>query len=757
MSLRILALLAVVAVAGPPAEGQGGAGPAQAVPESLLTQDEIRRFIRQLGSPLEARRIEARRILLATGRAAVKELFLAQSDDNEQIASRAREVLGKIPLPGFTLQTAGGKPVAHCRVEFFDLVPNSTQLVDVPFARGSTDSGGGVALPVLPPQAAVALRVTHPRWGTTVTRFTKTETARFAQGQNPGFRTVWLPVVAANSSYRERAVEGVVQDESGRPIPGAEVHCRYVRTNGGNGISALTPLSCVISSRTGRFRLYLPSQEPAMDPFQRMRQLRQNPLPENCEYQLVVRVPGDLTYCPVELWQNNTKPAVITLLRTHRPRTFRFESPRGGYVTAKNDRAQITLRHQPLKPATGDQWVEIDQRIVLEGGPVHRGRYWASYESEAGSRVSWRHLIVTDDGPDELTFRLPPPVVYRGRVVDPVTGQPLAGVFVGGYQSVTQKTFASITDEEWSAAEKLPQTPAIDDKALKPFLQVNGFSQIVRTAQDGRYELRQPRETRFYGIAAFARSRLPIRDRVFPGRNEIADLPLFPAAKIRVRPVPPSAAEVQLGMGSFGGSPVPSGVTLFWSFPKAAQPPWTGTFRKLTSERVHCTVGRPYQAIPVNRESLRFVPAELPVQLAFEAGDDARWLPRNPRPLKLAKGEIYDLGALTFAPALRIQVQVVDASGKPVAGVSIRKLLNRGEEQVWTIGRETDANGLARFHGPRNSQVSFQVAPDILAPGDSRKHFAVRVNTTTKEFPPREPVRIRLTAEQIQTLFNRPE
>lgn len=728
------------------------------VPDRLLTQDEIRRVVVQLGSTSEKKHQEAQRILIATGRATVKELFLAQSSDDEVLAARAKAVLKAIPDGDLMLRNAAAEPIDHVRVEFFDLVPHSMQLVDAPFNQGSTDSGGGLAIPALPPQGEVAVRLTHPRFGTTVTRFTNQETASLARRQFNPFRQIWLPVVPKSFAHRSRSVEGTVRDEFGKPISGAEVTCRYARTNGGSGISGVTPHSSVITDRSGRFRIYLPRLKPP-EPGQfrmRMRVLQRDPLPENCEYKLVVRVPDDLTYCPVELWQTNTKPAEITLARSHRARQLRFESLGGGLVSKKEELAGITLRHQPLKPAGSDLWVELDRRIILNGGPVHSGRYWASFETDEGNRVSWQNLIVSDDSPDELTFKLPPPLVYRGRVFDPVTGKPLAGVFVGGYSGGTQKTLASITDEEWTAAEKLPAKPPMTAEALKPFLEVNNFRQIIRTSKDGRFELKQSPDFRYYGVAAFARNRMPIRDRVFSGSRgtDIPDLPLFPAAKIKVRPVPPSAAELQVGTGSFGGGP-PNRVTLFWSFPKAGQPPWITIFHKLIKERVHCTVGRTYESIPVNQTSLRLVPAELSIQLAFEAGDDARWLPRTPKPLKLKAGETSDLGALTFAPALPVQVRVVDPKGKPLAGVSIRKLLNRGEEKVWSIGKETNANGLARFHVPKNSQVSFRASPDIFAPGDSRKYFSVRVDHKTADFPPREPLKLRLTAEQVSILFNR--
>ena len=387
------------------------------------------------------------------------------------------------------------------------------------------------------------MRLTHPELGTTITRFTQHETASLAARQFNSFHKIWLPVVRKSFACCSRAVEGVVRDEFGKPVAGAEVSCRYVRLNGGSGISGVHPLSSILTYRTGRFRIYLPSLKPP-EPWQfrmRMRVLRENPLPENCEYMLIVRVPNDLTYCPVELWQSNTKPAEITLARTRRPRRQQFESLDVGLISKKEELARITLRYQPFKPAARDLWVEIDRRIILEGGPVHSGRYWASFETEDGNRVSWQNLIVKDDSPDELTFKLPPPLIFRGRVIDPVSGKPLAGVFVGGYSGSMQKTMAAITEAEWAAAEQLAAEPKLIEEALKPFLGVNNFRQIVRTSKDGRFELKQPQDFRFYGVAAFARNRLPIRDRVFPDSagTEFPDLPLFPAAKIQVRPALP--------------------------------------------------------------------------------------------------------------------------------------------------------------------------------------------------------------------------
>ena len=80
-----------------------------------------------------------------------------------------------------------------------------------------------------------------------------------------------------------------------------------------------------------------------------------------------------------------------------------------------------------------------------------------------------------------------------------------------------------------------------------------------------------------------------------------------------------------------------------------------------------------------------------------------------------------------------------------------------GELALQTIAmpKDTNANGLAGFFVPKNSKASFQASPDIFAPGNSGKYFAVRADFQAKDFPPRKPVEIRLSDEQIRTLFNR--
>jgi len=109
MSLRFVVLLTLVSAPSLLAAQGLASG-------RLLTEGEIRRFVAQLASPSEKKCQEARRILLATGRASVNELFLAQSADDEVLAMRARETLKEIPGADVLLRSADDKPFDNVRV-----------------------------------------------------------------------------------------------------------------------------------------------------------------------------------------------------------------------------------------------------------------------------------------------------------------------------------------------------------------------------------------------------------------------------------------------------------------------------------------------------------------------------------------------------------------------------------------------------------------------------------------------------------------
>jgi protocatechuate 3,4-dioxygenase beta subunit len=521
---------------------QSVASPSAPVDQKLI-QAKIQKLVKTLASSWEPEWKAAQKQLIEAGRAPVFELFKASESDDKLLAARALETWQALPKPDLNLRDATGQPVRHVFVEFFQLVPHSMQLPEAPFAYRATDHVSGFVVPELRAGQGIAMRVRIPDCGTTtITRVPPSKIWHTKQEHlNRNFRQLFLPIVTPDSPYEVSTLRGVVQDESGNPVKSAELLCWQLNTPGEGNVRGVQPLSCVVTRDDGRFQLSLPTWlPPSADErhFGRnypLRILRTEPFTEETRYELVVRVPGDLTLCPARLWISNASEAVITLNRSTQSSRFEFESLAGEVITDESELAGITLHYQPAESAAPkhfieDEWVEVDRRIILEGGPVHPGRYWASYQNPSRRAVFWEMQELGENSPAVVRVRMSPPVTFRGRVVDGMNGQPLSGVYVGGTRSHTSGRYlASVTAEEWTAAEQLPAAPALDAEALEPFLRVYGFRKIVRTDEDGRFQLVQQPDDRYSSVIAFARHKLQITTSVFRGErfSDIPDLPLL--------------------------------------------------------------------------------------------------------------------------------------------------------------------------------------------------------------------------------------
>lgn len=715
-----------------------------------IEQAQIRKLVGQLASPEAAERDAARRELLAAGRASTTALLEGLNSDDKTLARAAQELIDELPEAVLWFRDAAGENIGHVRVEFFQFAPHSTQLRNVPFAVRSTDSSGGFALPKLPERQGIGLRVLHRSLGATVTRLNAGQVAMLARGTSFSFRHVYLPVVPDDFEFVERGIEGVVQSQAGRPIAGAEVFCRNVAPQGGSHFSGITPRSSIVTGKDGRFRMYTPRLQQTEFP-QRFVQPDTDPIPKNSQFTLKVRVPYDLAWCPTEISVANTSDAVVQLSRSTRRHRLVFQDKNGEPILDDAVLKTLELRYQPTEPAASDVWVDIDSRIARFGGPVHPGRYWAAYYNRKGDRVSWQNLTVAEDSPETLTFRMHPPVVFRGRVIDATNGEPLAGAFVGGWSSSSQDSLSEVTDAAWALAEQLPDNPSLDDAALQPFRRCYGFQQIVRSGDDGRFELHQQPDARFYGVMAFARHKLTIRARTFGGERstDIPDLPLFPAAKLRIAKTSRQSAQV---------GPFPQdlrNVSMHWSFPDDEQPEWLSLFRKQTARPMRRTIGRPYWW-HFSEPQVLSVPAGVKFRLDFRNNSDARFIPRNrDTVVQFDEGEVVDFGELPFAATIQVRVQAVGPDGMPIAGVPIRRLLRRGDERVWAVAHLTDQRGLAEFNVPTDEEQSFRAAaPDFARSRDGRS-FQEVIKVRIDDTPPDEPIQMRLTAEQVSILFDR--
>jgi len=102
---------------------------------------------------------------------------------------------------------------------------------------------------------------------------------------------------------------------------------------------------------------------------------------------------------------------------------------------------------------------------------------------------------------------------------------------------------------------------------------------------------------------------------------------------------------------------------------------------------------------------------------------------------------VLDIGRIELKPALKVYVKVVDASGEPVEGVPVRKLVGN----TGSVAHNTDENGRVMFYLPPYSQGKFYVSYygraeegrinlkeelpyQILGEEDSESEFALRLS-----------------------------
>lgn len=748
-----------------------------AVDDLKTDQKTIRALVRQLGSVSESDRIDAKQKLLKTGRLAVGVLWEAAETPSQPLSDLARELLAELPRSGIRLHDAMNQPIKHALVEFFEVGPHSIQLKSKPFAHGFTDLWGGLHLPEPPrPKVMIALRVKLAERGiTTITRLSPDDLNQIrADRPSHHFRHIWLPVLPRGSSHADRAVRGFVRDSDGQPVADAEVSCGWVTSPAKglfSGFRHMKLQSSVVTDHLGRFRFYFPSwyypeSQLPRGFISRIRPqpvVQTEPLPEDIQYSLTVRVPGDLTYSGAIATREVKSAETIELQHTTVTRRFEFESLDGMVVSDESTLSAMTLWHQPpgaddFNRSEGWPWIKVDQRIVIQGGPVHAGWYYSSYQAANGDEVRSKVVRIKDDSPDVIRIPAPQPVVFRGRVVDGITGKPLAGAFVAVVDDRRSGvTLADVTDEEWTAAEQLPLNPKIDASAARPLQRVVNLKRLVRTDNQGEYVLRQQPDDRFYGVFAVARNCLPTSLRLYKGEyfDEVPDLQLFPAATVRIR-----NGEEQESF-SVGWDTLPDG-----------QPEWYVSMIDYRKEKPHH--GVPIEPV-VGTGGVKLEPGEtrsmlVPAGVRFTlTGSMSRTRPRigDPRrvagvrhrsafverkAMQLKAGDNIDCGDVSLVPALTIHVQVVGPDQKPVPAATISQLHKFEWEKYggWSMKGRTDINGLVPVNiHPATRQLTLGAGGgDIF----SRIHFMEKKTVNLPDGPQQKPIQIQLSEKQVKVI-----
>src|SRR5664279_5425575 len=152
-----------------------------------------------------------------------------------------------------------------------------------------------------------------------------------------------------------------------------------------------------------------------------------------------------------------------------------------------------------------------------------------------------------------------------------------------------------------------------------------------------------------------------------------------------------------------------------------------------------------------------YVPADTDLQIELKTPYNEEWSAiTSADAIRVRQGEIRTIGEMTILRALEVEVEVVDADGKPVPNV----LLSRDyDDRIYSKSRPTDANGRATFHVNRNSHGNFVVRwkeTGGIPKRDKDPNLFASFEVGT-EAPAGQPYRIQLTAEQVSRLKKKSE
>lgn len=684
----------------------------------------IEKLIKQLGDDRFETRESATKELREIGPVARAALEKATENSDAEIASRAKGIIAGFPKVTHKILDGLGEPIALATV-MVTMTKNKAPDGKIPVgvdpiktSKSMSDSLGGAAIPELVESeyTAVAL-ISHPDYGAA-----RCEVPRNGQ-------VIRLPLVRSGTEARQRALTGQVVTADGKSVAGAEWRCDHVRTPGEGLLSAVSPQGNVLTDSEGRFTCYLPSFEGDRE--------QGKLIPPNSRYSLNIFVPGNDSYFPVAGLFANTEPVRIELPRATRQHRMRFAEVGGG--TIKDPGKLLYVRVQHVSVRNGQRFlIPLDTASLVRGRKLIPGSYQAE-SFVGGKQVQYLPLVVTADSPEELLFQLPAPVTFRGRVVHGVSGEPLTMAFVMGWNSTSRNNLALLSADDWKALREVASPAGLDAPAVKKLGELYGVQALVRTDNQGRFEITRAPDQSFYGLLAFDEHYVPYKmvvGQIKPDEKNVIDMgemPLFPAAKILVRPV-------------FDGANLSTSPK--WLPTEEGQPKWFGKFVAAGKnwerefEYVHW--------LKLNELQPIYVPAGVRLRLRFDSSYDDHWAPAVvDTPLQLAAEAQHELGDIRFQAAFPVVVRVVDKAGAPLEGIPLRQRYT--QMNAWGVAHNTDKEGKATFHVNPKAAGEFRV---VDLPGSKEAREADNLGTPfeASESPPTGEFQVSLTDEQFMLL-----
>lgn len=596
----------------------------------------------------------------------------------------------------WTFNDALGNPIPNATVEIY-LTDEERQIL---VGQGKTDSQAQLKLPFCLGHGESVLRVgkasfcygtvqprfvvSHPEYGMAVVNVYPDH-----EGNSP--HTIFIPAVPPGSEADRRSIWGVVVDLDNNPVSGILIQATCVYPLGADLVCGIPRQRCSVpTDEQGRFRLYLPTKKDN----EKIGTL----IPPKSEYYVMIKPPKRLGLLPFKGKIPNGRETIITLERAGYFRTFVFEDEKGP-IADTNQLRQITLYIE--RPGKSKLWFKYDD--FKAGGLSPPGTYEARMNSAHGYK--FEPIEVTADSPEQLVFKLQPSKLYYGQVVHGITGEPMPRAFVidmGGICS--QRNLSMLTPEQWDALHNLPPNPLAKDEGVAQLQKANcySFTKLVRTDDNGWFEMTVPPKRDFYAFVVFHEGYLSVfvRNDKFEqdsnGDVAVRVTKLFPAAKVIVEPWVEGWSRGLLGIWPK------------WIINKDDNPDWVLDI--LAGCEKGLTKGiREDFALRPNKPQSFYVPAglNLQIQLRFPHVKNLSPITIAER-VNLQQGETLDLGRQEIQLVVKVFVKVMDPTGSPVEGLPVTALSSR----YGGVTHNTDENGVAQFDMAEYSQGEFVVEYD---------------------------------------------
>jgi hypothetical protein len=506
---------------------------------------------------------------------------------------------------------------------------------------------------------------------------------------------IFAPLVSAGSKAADRAIRGFVLDPENNPVEYAEILCTNVRTLGEGLISPRSSADryVALTDERGFFSLYMPSSA-------QNEEHRGTLIPPKSKYHIQVQAPKQYGLLPFRGPVENGQEATIVMEMAEIADTFeslenvtdgKFRTlvfiGEDGLITKADELRLIGITiYRPNKPKIKLKYDNWEKGALLPNG-TYEATMW---DTPSASSIKFETLEVTNNSPDELIFEMPL-ITYSGQIVDGLTDEPMVGAFVMAIWATSKGNLSMITPEQWEKLHDLGNSPSPDDPILGPLKKIYSFKKIVRTDEDGRFDIICPIGKSPYGFVCFEENYIGIMHRKYnlkideDRRAQVPVKKLFPAAKVYAEPY------VKQGRAS---------VMPRWIINKDNNPQWVDTLLALDDRRESLFTYDKW--LKQNSRQSFYVPAGVNLQVQLCTPYESQWCSYTfPETINLVHGEILDLGKCTFEAALKIFVKVVNSSGEPVEGVPVRK--------SGSVAHNTDENGFIEFNVPPYSKGDFVV------------------------------------------------